>query len=182
APAEQTLARRLAGRTLRHPQMPRAVANDLPDWLEPKLAAIYGASLESEMEALNGPAPMDLRVNAVKGDRDAALRELAAVGLHAEKTRWSPLGLRLKQRAPIAGLALFKDGLVEVQDEASQVAAILAGARPGMRVVDFCAGAGGKTLALAAAMNNRGKLIACDTAAWRLDRAGQRLRRAGIGN
>jgi 16S rRNA (cytosine967-C5)-methyltransferase len=182
APAEQTLAKRLAGRTLHHPQMPRAVANDLPDWLEPKLAEIYGPALETEMEALNGPAPMDLRVNRVKGDRDAALRELAAVGLHAEKTRWSPLGLRLKNRAPIAGLGLFKDGLVEVQDEASQVAAILAGARPGMRVVDFCAGAGGKTLALAAAMNNRGKLIACDTAAWRLDRAGQRLRRAGITN
>jgi 16S rRNA (cytosine967-C5)-methyltransferase len=77
---------------------------------------------------------------------------------------------------------VFKDGLIEVQDEASQLAAILAGARPGMRVVDFCAGAGGKTLALAAAMKNRGKLVACDTAQWRLDRAGQRLRRAGLTN
>jgi 16S rRNA (cytosine967-C5)-methyltransferase len=182
APPEQTLAKRLAGRTLHHPAMSRAVANDLPDWLEPRLAAIYGERLEDEMAALNGPAPMDLRVNAVKGDRDAALRELAAAGIHAEKTRWSPLGLRLKARAPIAGLAVFKDGLIEVQDEASQLAAILADARPGMRVVDFCAGAGGKTLALAAAMNNRGKLVACDTAQWRLDRAGQRLRRAGLTN
>jgi 16S rRNA (cytosine967-C5)-methyltransferase len=182
APQEQTFAKRLAGRTLHHPAMPRAVANDLPDWLEPKLAAIYGDRLEDEMAALNGPAPMDLRVNTVKGDRETALRELAAAGIHAEKTRYSPLGLRLKSRAPIAGLAIFKEGLIEVQDEASQLAAILADARPGTRVVDFCAGAGGKTLALAAAMNNRGKLIACDTAAWRLDRAGQRLRRAGLAN
>src|SRR6185312_29520 len=182
APAEQTLAKRLAGRTLHHPAMPRGVANDLPDWLEPRLAALYGPALEAEMAALNGPAPMDLRVNAVKGDRDAALRGLAAAGISAEKTRYSPLGLRLKARAPLAGLQIFKDGLIEVQDEASQLAALLADARPGMRVVDFCAGAGGKTLALAAAMNNRGKLVACDTASWRLDRAGQRLRRAGIGN
>ncbi|HEY1798654.1 MAG TPA: RsmB/NOP family class I SAM-dependent RNA methyltransferase [Stellaceae bacterium] len=182
APPEQTLAKRLAGRTLHHPAMPRAVANDLPEWLEPRLAAIYGDRLEDEMAALNSPAPMDLRVNAVKGDRDAALRALAAAGIHAEKTRWSPLGLRLKSRAPLAGLAAFKDGLIEVQDEASQLAAILAGVRPGMRVVDFCAGAGGKTLALAAAMKNRGKLVACDTAAWRLERAGQRLRRAGLTN
>jgi 16S rRNA (cytosine967-C5)-methyltransferase len=181
-PSELTLAKRLAGRTLHHPAMPRAVANDLPAWLEPRLAAVYGERLEDEMAALNGPAPMDLRVNAVKGGRDVALRELAAAGIEAHKTRFSPLGLRLKSRAPIAGLAVFKDGLIEVQDEASQLAAILADARPGMRVVDFCAGAGGKTLALAAAMHNRGKIVACDTAQWRLDRAGQRLRRAGLTN
>jgi len=181
-PSEAALAQRLAGRTLQHPAMPRAVANDLPGWLEAPLARVYGPRLEAEMEALNRPAPMDLRVNALKGDRDTALRALAAAGIKAETTRWSPLGLRLKARAPIAGLDIFKDGLIEVQDEASQLAALLAGARPGMRVVDFCAGAGGKTLALAAAMNNRGKLVACDTAAWRLDRAGRRLRRAGIGN
>ena len=89
---------------------------------------------------------------------------------------------RLKHRVPLAGTAAFKDGLVEVQDEGSQIAALLADARPGMRVVDFCAGAGGKTLALAAQMRNRGKLVACDTAAWRLERAGKRLRRAGVNN
>jgi 16S rRNA (cytosine967-C5)-methyltransferase len=83
---------------------------------------------------------------------------------------------------PLSTLAAFKDGLVEVQDEGSQLAALLLGARPGMRVVDFCAGAGGKTLALAATMKNRGKLVACDTAGWRLERSGQRLRRAGASN
>jgi 16S rRNA (cytosine967-C5)-methyltransferase len=181
-PPEAALAQRLAGRTLQHPAMSRAVANNLPGWLEAPLTRVYGPRLEDEMAALNRPAPMDLRVNALKGDRGAALRALAAAGIKDETTRWSPLGLRLKARAPIASLDAFKDGLIEVQDEASQLAALLADARPGMRVVDFCAGAGGKTLALAAAMNNRGKLVACDTAAWRLDRAGRRLRRAGIGN
>jgi 16S rRNA (cytosine967-C5)-methyltransferase len=182
APAEQRLARGLAGRTLTHPAMPRAVANHLPDWLLPYLDAVYGRRLEDEMAALNLPAPLDLRVNALKTDRDGARRALAAEQIIAEPTPWSPLGLRLKHRAPLAGTAAFKEGLVEVQDEGSQLAALLADARPGMRVVDFCAGAGGKTLALAAQMGNRGKLVACDTAAWRLERAGTRLRRAGISN
>ena len=179
---ERRLAQNLAGRTLTHPEMPRAVACDLPDWLEPHLDAVYGRRLEDEMAALNAPAPVDLRVNTLKSERESVGRALAAEHIRAEPTPWSPLGLRLKHRAPLAGTAAFKGGLVEVQDEGSQIAALLAGARPGMRVVDFCAGAGGKTLALAAQMQNRGKLVACDTAAWRLERAGIRLRRAGISN
>src|SRR5260370_41499303 len=159
-----------------HPAMPRAVANDLPDWLEPYLAKIYGKRLEEEMAALNQSAPLDLRVNLLKTDRDTARRALAEEQIEAEPTRWSPLGLRVKYRAPLAGTAAFKSGLVEVQDEGSQLAALLADARPGMRVVDFCAGAGGKTLALAAAMNNRGHLVACDVSEKRLDPAPQPLR------
>jgi 16S rRNA (cytosine967-C5)-methyltransferase len=180
--AEGRLVQGLAGRTRIHPDMPRAVANDLPDWLEPYLAKIYGKRLEDEMAALNQSAPLDLRVNLLKTDRDTARRALAAEHIEAEPTPWSPLGLRVKYRAPLAGTAAFKAGLVEVQDEASQLAALLADARPGMRIVDFCAGAGGKTLALAAAMKNRGKLVACDVSKRRLERAGQRLRRAGISN
>jgi 16S rRNA (cytosine967-C5)-methyltransferase len=182
SPVEDRLVRALAGRSLRHPAMPRAVANDLPDWLEPYLEAVYGERLEEEMAGLNAPAPVDLRVNLIKTDRDGARRALAAEKIRAESTPWSPVGLRLAERVPLSGLAAFKDGLVEVQDEGSQLAALLLGAGPGMRVVDFCAGAGGKTLALAAAMKNRGKLVACDTAEWRLERSGQRLRRAGVSN
>ncbi|HYU11633.1 MAG TPA: RsmB/NOP family class I SAM-dependent RNA methyltransferase, partial [Stellaceae bacterium] len=182
SPAEQRLARGLCGRTLTHPEMPRAVANDLPEWLEPYLAKVYGKGLEDEMRALNAPAPLDMRVNLLKADRETARHALAEAGIIAELTPWSPIGLRLKQRAPLAGTGAFKAGLVEVQDEASQLAALLADARPGMRIVDFCAGAGGKTLALAAAMKNRGKLVACDVSAWRLERAGKRLRRAGVDN
>jgi 16S rRNA (cytosine967-C5)-methyltransferase len=181
-PAEARLAGGLAGRTLTHPAMPRAVANHLPAWLLPYLEAVYGRRLEDEMAALNTAAPLDLRVNRLRTERDGARRALAAEHVEALPTPWSPLGLRLKHRAPLAGLAAFKEGLVEVQDEGSQVAALLADARPGMRVVDFCAGAGGKTLALAAQMGNRGKLVACDVAGWRLERAGKRLRRAGIDN
>jgi 16S rRNA (cytosine967-C5)-methyltransferase len=180
--AEQRLVHGLAGRSLTHPAMPRATACDIPDWLLPYLDAVYGRRLEDEIAALNAPAPFDLRVNALKADRETARRLLVAESILAEPTPWSPLGLRLRHRAPLAGTAAFKDGLIEVQDEGSQLAALLAGARPGMRVVDFCAGAGGKTLALAAQMRNRGKLVACDTAGWRLDRAGQRLRRAGVNN
>jgi 16S rRNA (cytosine967-C5)-methyltransferase len=182
SPVEDRLVQALAGRSLRHPAMPRAVANDLPDWLEPYLEAVYGDRLEEEMAGLNASAPVDLRVNLIKTDRDGARRALAAEKVRAEPTPWSPVGLRLTERVPLSGLAAFKDGLIEVQDEGSQLAALLLGAKPGMRVVDFCAGAGGKTLALAAAMKNRGKIVACDTADWRLDRSGQRLRRAGASN
>src|SRR5207253_4416115 len=100
-PAEARLARALAGRTLTHPAMPRAVANHLPDWLEPYLAAVYGRRLEDEMAALNAPAPLDLRVNRLKTDRDGARRALAVEQIIAEPTPWSPLGLRLRHRAPL---------------------------------------------------------------------------------
>ena len=180
--AEKRLVHGLAAHTLRHPEMPRAVANDLPDWLEPYLERVFGEWLEREMAALNASAPIDLRVNLLKADRETARCALAAEGVAVEPTPWSPLGLRLTERVPLGGLAAFKEGLVEVQDEGSQITALLADARPGMRVVDFCAGAGGKTLALAAGMANRGKLVACDVSARRLERAVRRLRRAGVGN
>ncbi len=94
----------------------------------------------------------------------------------------SPTGLRVYERIPLSTLDVFKSGRIEVQDEGSQLAALLAQAKPGMRVVDFCAGAGGKTLAIAAQMQNKGHLIACDISAKRLERSGTRLRRAGISN
>jgi 16S rRNA (cytosine967-C5)-methyltransferase len=124
-------------------------------------------------------AGLDLRVNALKAEREAVYGALAKQGIELARTKLSPLGLRLFERVPLGQLDLFKDGAIEVQDEGSQIAALLADARPGMRVVDFCAGAGGKTLALAAAMKNRGHLVAADIAEKRLERATQRLRRAG---
>jgi len=180
--AEDRLLRGLTTRTLRHPEMPRAVASDLPDWLEPYLERVFGKGLEREMAALNASASIDLRVNLLKADWETARRALAAEGVAAEPTPWSPVGLRLAERVPLGGLSAFREGLVEVQDEGSQITALLADARPRMRVVDFCAGAGGKTLALAAGMANRGKLVACDVSAHRLERAVRRLRRAGVGN
>jgi 16S rRNA (cytosine967-C5)-methyltransferase len=179
---EERFIRDLATRTLRHPEMHRAVANDLPDWLEPYLDRVFGRGLEHEMAALSGPAPTDLRVNLLRADREEARRALAVEGVAAKPTPLSPVGLRLRERVPLGKLAAFEHGLIEVQDESSQLAALLADARPGMRVVDFCAGAGGKTLALAAGMGNRGKLVACEVSQRRLDRAARRLRRAGVTN
>jgi 16S rRNA (cytosine967-C5)-methyltransferase len=163
----------------KHADMPPEVAGNYPAWLEPYLSAALGENLEKEMAALNGEAALDLRANALKTDRDKAMAALKREGIGVARTPLSPLGLRVFERIPLATLDIFKKGFIEVQDETSQIAALLADARPGMRVADFCAGAGGKTLALAAAMKNRGHLVACDTSAKRLERATERLRRAG---
>jgi 16S rRNA (cytosine967-C5)-methyltransferase len=107
---------------------------------------------------------------------------LAGEGIAAEPTPFSPWGLRVADRRPVSATAAFKEGLVEVQDEGSQLIALLTDAQPGMRVADYCAGAAGKTLALAATMGNRGHIVACDVSAARLEGAARRLRRAGVDN
>jgi 16S rRNA (cytosine967-C5)-methyltransferase len=178
-PDERTLVEALVGEALERPSMPAAVRGNFPDWLHPYLERAFGGRLHEEMAALNTEAALDLRVNRLKGDREAARVALRHEDIKATPTPWSPVGLRVRERIPLATLDAFREGLLEVQDEGSQLAALLADARPGMRVVDFCAGAGGKTLALAAQMQNRGHLVACDISATRLERATQRLRRAG---
>jgi 16S rRNA (cytosine967-C5)-methyltransferase len=178
-PDERTLVEALLGEALERPSMPAAVRGNFPDWLHPYLERAFGGRLHEEMAALNTEAALDLRVNRLKGDREAARVALRHEDIKAVPTPWSPVGLRVRERIPLATLDAFREGLLEVQDEGSQLAALLADARPGMRVVDFCAGAGGKTLALAAQMQNRGHLVACDISATRLERATQRLRRAG---
>lgn len=164
------------------PAMPDAVRYGLPAWLLPHLADRFGDSLGPEMEAMGQPAPTDLRANLLKATRDEARAALAAEGILAEPTPFSPWGLRIEGRRPVTATAAFREGLVEIQDEGSQLIAVLADARPGGQVVDFCAGAAGKTLALAATMANRGRLLACDVSASRLEAAVKRLRRAGVGN
>jgi 16S rRNA (cytosine967-C5)-methyltransferase len=179
---ELHLADRLRTRTLDHPEQSAAVRRNVPEWIMPVLAASLGAGLESELAALAQPAPLDLRVNALKAERAAVQALLAASGIEAAPTRWSPWGLRVQGRPPLSAHAAYRDGLVEVQDEGSQLAALLVDARPGMRVCDFCAGAGGKTLALAATMQNRGHIDACDVEQRRSEAAVKRLRRAGVHN
>ena len=176
---ERELVEALVGEALERPSMPAAVRGNFPDWLHPYLERAFGGRLHEEMAALNAEAPLDLRVNRLKGDREAGRVALRHEDIKAAPTPWSPVGLRVRERIPLATLDAFREGLLEVQDEGSQLAALLADARPGMRVVDFCAGAGGKTLAMAAEMQNRGHLVACDVSAHRLERATQRLRRAG---
>jgi 16S rRNA (cytosine967-C5)-methyltransferase len=176
---EERLVDMLAGGKLVHRDMTPDEVGNYPAWLQPHLEAALGRDLAREVGALNEPAALDLRVNALKSDRERARAALGRDGIAAARTKLSPLGLRVFERIPLSTLAIFKEGGIEVQDEGSQLAALLVDARPGMRVVDFCAGAGGKTLALAASMNNRGHLVACDVSASRLERATHRLRRAG---
>ena len=177
---EAQLVQALAREKLEARDMPPAARGNYPDWLTPHLEAALGRGLAREMAALNEGAALDLRVNLLKvEDREQARVALLREGVEAARTKHSPLGLRVFERIPLGTLETFRSGLIEVQDEGSQLAALLADARPGMRVVDFCAGAGGKTLALAAAMGNRGHLVACDVSVARLERATQRLRRAG---
>ncbi|HJS31777.1 MAG TPA: RsmB/NOP family class I SAM-dependent RNA methyltransferase, partial [Alphaproteobacteria bacterium] len=179
---ETALVGALAGRTLDHPEQPDWVRFNLPQWLAVKLQQRFGGDFKREAAALAQAAPLDLRINPLKTDRDAMLRRLAADGLRVAPTRLSPLGIRVEGRPTLGNLGAFQDGLIEVQDEGSQIAAILVEAKPGMRVCDFCAGAGGKTLALAAVMANKGHIVACDVSQRRLEGATRRLRRAGAFN
>ena len=179
---EYNALRRVEGQALDHPDMTDPVRFEIPDWLYPRLRAQYGDGLATEMAALSEPAPLDLRVNILRGTREDARAALATEGWDAHPTPLSPWGLRIEGRRPVTTGPAFQSGLVEIQDEGSQLIAALTDARPGMRVVDWCAGAGGKTLALAAMMANRGQIIACDVSASRLEGAVRRLRRAGVNN
>lgn len=182
ADAERRALAALAGRALDDPAMPEAARLGVPDWLLPRLAARFGDRLAAEMAAFDAPAPTDLRANLLKATRDEARAALAAEGIATEPTPFSPWGLRAQGRPPVTASRAFRDGLVEIQDEGSQLIAVMVDARPGLRVCDFCAGAAGKTLALAAAMGNRGQIVAADVSAARLEAAVKRLRRAGVSN
>lgn len=177
---DRKLVSALAGQPVEHAEQPPAVAAELPDWLHARLAAALGERAGAELAALREEAPVDLRANTLKATREEVRLALVRDGIEAEAGRWSPWALRIDGRKPVAATGTFRNGLVEVQDEGSQLVALLTDARPGQRVCDFCAGAGGKTLALAAAMENRGQIVACDVRGGRIERAAQRLRRAGV--
>ena len=163
--------------------MPLAARVECPDWIARRLRPVLGDRFEACLSGLAEEARFDLRINpAVQPDREAARRALAREGLDCEPTPLSPLGLRAATRRRVEGLAAWKAGAVEVQDEGAQLAAILTGAAPGMQVADLCAGAGGKTLPIAALMENRGRVLAMDVSAERLERAGPRVARAGLHN
>ena len=163
--------------------LPVALQANLPPWLLDKLVARDGEQTTLELAAaLNRPAPLDLRVNTLKAKRDEALEQLAKAMIECEPTPYSPLGIRLKKKPALQNLTIFKDGAIEVQDEGSQLLAHILGAKRGEMVVDFCAGAGGKTLALGAAMRNTGRLYAFDVSDKRLAKLKPRLARSGLSN
>ncbi len=167
--------------------LPRAVRYSLPDWLDEVLGEMEDP--ESLMAALNRPAAFDIRVNPLKVERDVILSELishweadAARGPKPEATPWSPWGIRLFGRTALNRWSRFTDGSVEVQDEGSQLLALLVGPRRGEMIIDFCAGAGGKTLLIGALMRSTGRLYAFDVSQSRLARLGPRLARSGLSN
>lgn len=165
-----------------HPDMPEDIRLECPDWAAAPMRARFGAGFGAELAAMLVPPPLDLRVNPMKSTREAMLRDLQRLGIAATPIALSPLGIRVQERLSLTRLPGLKTGEIEIQDEGSQLVAALVDAKPGDRVVDFCAGAGGKTLALAAQMQNRGHIIACDVNEARLKRAAERLRRAGLHN
>lgn len=180
--AEAALAAALDKKDLDDPAVPLRERMECPVWAFEGLRASLGDRFEAEMQATLTAAPMDLRVNAIKAGREEVLRELEKDGLEVEAGALSPLCIRVHGRPPLSQHPLYRDGVVEIQDEGSQMIALLADAKPGEQVADYCAGAGGKTLALGAAMQNKGRIVACDVLGKRLEKAKLRFRRAGLHN
>jgi 16S rRNA (cytosine967-C5)-methyltransferase len=173
----------LASRSLA--EAPAHIAGDYPEWLDGYLAQVFGDDRVAEATAMASRAPLDLRVNTLKAKREKILSSLAHLG--AQPAPWSPMGLRIVLGADARNPGIhaeeaFIKGAVEVQDEGSQLAALLSAAKPGEQVIDLCAGAGGKTLALAAMMQGKGRLIATDHDKRQLAPIHERLSRAGVHN
>jgi 16S rRNA (cytosine967-C5)-methyltransferase len=163
--------------------LPSEVRYSLPDWLWGRLAGRMPVpELEALAIAMLAPAGLDLRVNPMKADREAAIDALRAHGIECEASPLAPLGIRVAGKPALEKTAPFRDGVVEVQDCGSQLIAHLVAPRRGQTVVDFCAGAGGKTLALAASMRGTGQVFACDVSTARLQRLRPRLARSGASN
>jgi 16S rRNA (cytosine967-C5)-methyltransferase len=185
APAPLSDAERAALASRSVAGAPAPVAGDYPEWLDPHLVAAFGEDRVAEAAAMASRAPLDLRVNTLKGKREKILPRLKHLG--AQETPWSPLGLRIELGADARNIGIhaeedFIKGAIEVQDEGSQLAALFSAAKPGEQVIDLCAGAGGKTLALAAMMQGKGRLIATDHDKRQLAPIHERLSRGGVHN
>jgi len=164
-------------------ELPDAVRVDLPDWLWQRIEAQHGREEALRIaQGLLNPAPLDLRVNLARTNREEALARLTHDGIEAAVTSYSPAGVRLGGKPAINNHALFRDGLIEVQDEGSQILAWLVAPRRGEMIADYCAGAGGKTLALAMLMRGSGRIYAMDVSAKRLAALAPRAARAEVNN
>jgi 16S rRNA (cytosine967-C5)-methyltransferase len=162
--------------------LPDKLRHNLPDWLAAPLLEALGDEFWPLVQALSATAPLDLRINLLKAKREEVQRQLAEAGFTVAPTPHSPWGLRVQGKPALHKLDIFTQGLVEVQDEGSQLLSLLTDPKRGEMVVDFCAGAGGKTLALGAAMRSTGRLYAFDISGHRLDALKPRLARSGLSN
>lgn len=169
----------LCGNDLTSGDMPEAVALECPPLYQASLQDYLGQGFADEMAALLQPATLDLRVNTILADRKKVQTYLQADGIETLETPFSLWGLRCAQKAYLAKTKAFHKGWIEIQDEGSQLIAQLCAAQPGMQVLDYCAGAGGKTLALAAAMEKKGRIVAMDLDEKRLNKSRERFKKAG---
>ena len=174
--------RQLLSVTIANSTPPLWVRGEFPEWLQPQLEAVFGSDLLPHMQAFQEEAPVDIRTNTLKINRDTLQGQLKLEKIKADPLPESPVALRLSEIQPLTATKAFRDGLFEVQDLGSQKIAEFLDVMPGQSILDLCAGAGGKTLSIAAQMENKGKLVAMDTAGWRLQKARLRLKRAGVNN
>lgn len=177
---EEKLLPHLIGQSLDHKDMPESVRAECPALYEEKLKAYFGKDFAAEMTAMIPGATLDMRVNTFTCDIEKAENYLEADGVKTDRTPFSPIGLRAQGKAYLARTKAFNKGWIEIQDEGSQLIAHVCDAQPGMQVLDYCAGAGGKTLALAAAMQRKGRIVAMDMDEKRLMRGKDRYKKAGV--
>ncbi len=177
---DRKLVAALQDKDLNDETMPDFMRAECPQNYESKLRSYFGDDFETEMNAMIPGATLDLRVNACKIKREEVQNSLRKDGIETDITPYSPTGLRAKKKVHLAKSKAFRKGWIEIQDEGSQLIAHICGAQPGMQVLDYCAGAGGKTLALASAMNVKGRIVAMDIEQSRLNKAKTRFKRAGV--
>lgn len=178
--AEQHFAASLIGKNLDDDKIPQDLRLECPSEFSNSLQSYFGSDFSAEMEAMLHPATLDIRVNIFSIDRVNAKNSLEKDGVKTTLTPYSPWGLRCESKAFLSKTKAMNKGWVEIQDEGSQLIAHVCGVKPGMQVLDYCAGGGGKTLALAAAMQRKGRIVAMDTDAKRLEKGRLRYKKAGI--
>jgi 16S rRNA (cytosine967-C5)-methyltransferase len=179
---EAEFAMQLTGAKLEPDDMPESIKAECPPWAEDRLRALFGERFEEQLKVMQAAAPLDLRVNTLKTSVQDAQSSLKGQKVFAEQVPFSPVGLRVTGKPYMADTKAFMKGLVEIQDEGSQLISLACNAQPGQRILDFCAGGGGKTLGIAASMNNKGNIVAMDINANRLEKGRVRYRKAGVHN
>ena len=170
----------LNGQALDDPEMPDAVRSECPPEYEATLRAYFGDDFKAEMDAMLVPASLDLRVNTFAIAREEVQKSLRNDHIETDTTPYSPWGLRARDKVFLSKTKAFNKGWISIQDEGSQMIAYVCGVQPKMQVLDFCAGGGGKTLALASAMDKKGRIVAMDNDAKRLERGKQRYKKSGL--
>jgi 16S rRNA (cytosine967-C5)-methyltransferase len=177
---ERDFVKQLIGKSLTHEDMPDSVRVECPPEHEEKLKALFGDQFQDEMLAMLNTAPLDLRINMFTADKEKVIGSLKKDGVEVTETPLSPWGLRCLKKSYISRTKAFTKGWIDIQDEGSQLIAWLCDAKPGMQVLDYCAGGGGKTLALGAAMQRKGRIVAADIDGRRLEKGRNRYKKASI--